>query len=204
MTDNYFLVLDKEKKKLVDKFNDIHPDGGELVFNLLLKFYIKFAVWHRKKGRNPINAFEDLIERELKGGPYSTDLTRLKFLNEIIEKGEDAVLSGMATGSGTSGIGTDSSAAGGYSFNEEATADFKNELKKEINSVKDLILSMKASGSFGRSGGGGGGGGTSLDDFKPDGAAMLTKVEGEIKPKKRLNYRDLRSKDGVKKINFDE
>ncbi|MGR3220953.1 MAG: hypothetical protein ACUZ8H_14210 [Candidatus Anammoxibacter sp.] len=182
MTNDYFMVLDKEKKSLLDKFNEIHPADGDLVFKLLLKFYIKFASWHRKNGRNPINAFEDLIERELKGGAYSTDLPRLRFLNEIIEKGEDVVLdAGGATGASVSSVTPD-------------------DLKKEISSLKDLILATKASGGgIGRPTGGG----TSLDDFKPSGEAVLTKV-GDVKPKKRKNYRDLRTKEGVKKIDFND
>ncbi|MGR3177557.1 MAG: hypothetical protein ACUZ8E_05835 [Candidatus Anammoxibacter sp.] len=184
MTNDYFLVLDKEKKNLLGKFNEIHPEGGDLVFKLLLKFYIKFASWHRKKGRNPINAFEDLIERELKGGAYSTDLPRLRFLNEIIEKGEDVVLNAVDSA--------------GTSINSAMPDD----LKKEISSLKDLILTMKASGGIGRPTAGGEGA-ASLDDFKPSGEAVLTKV-GEAKPKKRKNYRDLRSKEGAKKIDFND
>ncbi|MGR3320251.1 MAG: hypothetical protein ACUZ8O_17430 [Candidatus Anammoxibacter sp.] len=188
MTNDYFMVLDKEKKNLLNKFNEIHPDGGDLVFKLLLKFYIKFASWHRKKGRNPINAFEDLIERELKGGAYSTDLPRLRFLNEVIEKGEDVVLNA-----------SDGASSG---FSGEMPEEFRNELKKEISGLKELILTMKSSGGFGRPADGGEGA-ASLDDFKPSGAAVLTKV-GEAKPKKRKNYRDLRTKEGVKKIDFND
>lgn len=196
MTDNYFLVIDKEKKRLIDKFNEIHPDGGDMVFGLLLKFYIKFAAWHRKKGRNPVNAFEDLVERELRGGPYATDMTRLRYLNEIIEKGEDVVADGAdadvyASGDAISGSG----GAGGY-----CAESLTKELKEEISGLKDLFLTMKASGALGRPSPDGA---SSLDDFRPDSGAVLTKV-GDAKPKERLNYRDLRSKGGVKKIMFED
>lgn len=188
MKKNYFLVLDENKKDLLDRFNEIHPDGGDLVFNLLLNFYIKFATWHRKKGRNPINAFEDLIERELKGGAYSADLPRLRFLNEIIEKGEDIILSAVKNGESAT--------------QHESTEHLEVELKKEIGGLKDLILTLTASGRIGRATGGSAVE-MSLDDFKPTGEARLTKTE-DMQPKKRLNYRDLRNKDSVKKINFED
>ena len=89
MKDYYFLLADKEAKKLFDQFAKIHSDGSDMVLKLLLKFYVKFAKWHKRKGRNPIIAFQDLIEREIQGKPYSTDVERIKYLNEIIEKSEE-------------------------------------------------------------------------------------------------------------------
>ena len=106
-------------------------------------------------------------------------------MNEIIEKGEDVVFDARG-GAGSGGRG-------------EMSEGFRDELKKEISSVKELVLTMKASGGIGRPSGGG----ASLDDFKPDGEAVLTKV-GDVKPKKRKNYRDLRTKEGAKKIDFNE
>lgn len=197
----HYLVLDDEKKKLLEKFNDIHIDGGDLVFNLLLKFYIKFAVWHKRKGRNPINAFQDLVEREIKGID-SSDISRLRFLNELIDKGEEIVdlvdetkMEGKEEADDTK---VDVSEASDDKSYEKFSDELKQELQKEVGGLKDLILTMKSSGAFARPAQG-----KSLNDFAPQGAAVLTKV-GDAKPKKRLNYRDLRTKGGgAKKISFD-
>ncbi len=92
MDNMFFLLTDREGKNLFEKFQVLHPDGSEFVLKLLLKFYIKFAGWHKKKGRDPIIAFQDLIEREIKGKPYISDVERIRYLNEIIESDEETVV----------------------------------------------------------------------------------------------------------------
>jgi ribosome-binding protein aMBF1 (putative translation factor) len=142
----------------------LHPDGSHLVFKLLLKSYVKYADWHKKKGRNPIISFEDLVNRETGEKQDSTDDGRIRYLNEIIEK---------------------------YEGEKNLSAD---ELSKEIGELKNLILSIAQSNRTHSPQ-------ETLKDFKPKDGATLTKVEGP-KPKKRLNYRDVRGKAGVKKIEF--
>lgn len=116
MKDMFFLIVDTEEKVLLDKFKELHPDGNSLIFKLLLKSYIKYADWHKKKGRNPIISFEDLIKREVGEEADLADDSRIRYLNEVIEKNEDK---------------------------ENATIEG---LTREINEMKNLILTIRQGG----------------------------------------------------------
>jgi len=164
MKDMFFLIVNTEERVLLDKLKELHPDGNSLIFKLLLKSYIKYADWHKKKGRNPIISFEDLIKREVGEEIDLTDDTRIRYLNEIIEKHEDK---------------------------ENVTIEG---LTKEINELRNLILTIRQSDMTRSTQ-------ETLKDFKPKDGATLAKVK-KAKPKKRVNYKDIRGKAGVKKIKF--
>ncbi|MBL6988739.1 MAG: hypothetical protein ISR65_03140 [Bacteriovoracaceae bacterium] len=173
-----YLVMDNELKTLVRDFSKGYPYGAKGGLKIVLKYYMKFHKKCRRKGEDPIVAFEKLVSQYVSGTPYgeSGDLNsilneKIRSLDTILEADRKVQVKGIDDGS----------------------------ILDAIREVKSIVQGMG-------SGGGGGYGNAmprKLKDFNPSNPAELLRLDRNASvPRERQNYRDLRKKKGQKKVEF--
>ncbi len=80
-----YLIIDNELKKLLEKLAEHHPEGSKEVLKLVLKLYLKLLDKSKRKGRDPLLVFKDLVERIVSGKLYETTGDKINHLDGLLE-----------------------------------------------------------------------------------------------------------------------
>lgn len=83
------LVMDPELRALVDQVAVHHSEGAKQVLKLVLKTYLKLLERAKSKGLDPLNLFQDLVERVSTGQLYRSEKDRLEHLELLLDQKED-------------------------------------------------------------------------------------------------------------------
>ncbi|MBF0299465.1 MAG: hypothetical protein HQK51_12140 [Oligoflexia bacterium] len=173
----YYLVVDQELKVLLEKFAKHHPESSKGVLKLIIKMYLKLVDKSKRKGRDPLVTFENLVETLMTGKLCETTRDKIEYLDSILEE--------------KNAIG----AASNY-VNSSVTDDIK-EIKSLIKEIKNSAL-VAGIGTGLR---------PTMDNFCPKGPSELIELQptgtdgnnNNNEQKKRKNFKDIR-KDKANKI----
>ncbi|MBF0492582.1 MAG: hypothetical protein HQM15_07365 [Deltaproteobacteria bacterium] len=80
----YLLVMDTELKDLVGQLASYHPEGSKKILKLVLKLYLKLLDKSKRKGRDPILALRDLVEKITESGS-DTAQDKISQLDALME-----------------------------------------------------------------------------------------------------------------------
>ncbi|MBF0314614.1 MAG: hypothetical protein HQK50_09675 [Oligoflexia bacterium] len=82
----YYLVVDQELKGLLEKVATHHPEASKGVLKLILKMYLKLADKSKRKGKDPLIAFQNLVESVMGEKPCETTREKIEYLDTILEE----------------------------------------------------------------------------------------------------------------------
>ena len=112
-----YLIIDAELKALLERFAKYHHEGSKEVLKLVLKTYLKLLDKSKRKGRDPLLIFKNLVERTVSGKLYETTQDKIDHLDILLEAGQ------------------------------EKPGGFENtQLLKELGEIKTFIREFKAAG----------------------------------------------------------
>ncbi|MBF0360262.1 MAG: hypothetical protein HQK49_04585 [Oligoflexia bacterium] len=178
----YYLVVDQELRDLLGDIVRNHPEASKEVLKLILKMYLKLLDKSKRKGRDPLTTFQNLIETIITGRLYETTRDKMDYLDCLLEE-RGNLFSGSGSGGGGGG---DSSVI------------------KEIRELKSLIRELKGVSAALASGSGST---NSKDDdlssYYPKDAIDLVEVPANpAENKTRKNFKELRKGKSNKVIKF--
>lgn len=176
----YYLIVDQELKGLLEKLAKNHPESSKGVLKLVLKMYLKLVDKSRRKGRDPLITFQNLIETLISGKICETTKEKIEYLDAVLE--EKDLRSAIASGSS--------------SYNESSVVNDIREIKVLIQEIRSSSFNSNPK--------------QLLDSFSPKSPSELIELTANSdgsndsngnssEPKKRKNFKDIR-KDKQNKI----
>ncbi|MBF0205502.1 MAG: hypothetical protein HQK53_01300 [Oligoflexia bacterium] len=179
----YYLVVDQELKDLLGSFVKCHPEASKAVLKLILKMYMKLVQKSKRKGKDPLVAFQNLIETFITGRLYETTRDKIDYLDFLLEERNDKL----------NGIG------------ESTIIAEIREIKSIIREIRNLPSSSATTGSIGSAATAAAAASSvrNLDNFYPTDAAQLVELQADsTTTKKRKNFKELRREKSNKIIKF--